>query len=152
MTELERRRPPSALYVRRPAEITKRDALFDGETWTAGEYEKHYLKAAAANAQRKGEITILRNPVWHEESRQWRMVVQRTKAPAPAWRKPVIISSIALAILGGIGLALATLVTPAVIGALVLVLVVFVVAVLWSQFQRVGGRRSVDVSVKVRVR
>lgn len=148
--ELDRLRAPGALYVKRPAALVKREAEAT-EILTAGEYERHWLNAAAVNMQRKGEIQILRGAVWHEESKEWRLPIRRLKPPAPAWRKPVICAGVALTVLASIYVALITLVTPAVITALVLIGAAFVAAVLHTQ-RRGPGRRGVDVTVRVRVR
>jgi hypothetical protein len=153
--ELDRPRAPGALYVKRPTEVVRNEKLCT-EILTAGAHERWALRSAAVNMQRRGEVKILHLEVWHEELRQWHLVVRRLKPPAPAWRKPVLIGAGAASLLG---LLVATgwwaLATLAVIPGAVALTTLGVAFLIWTVARTPGRPRrggSVEVDVKVRVR
>lgn len=151
-TDIMRYRPPSALYAKRPASAAP---AYRTELMSAGPNDRWSLVAQANRMQARGEITIIRRPVWSEVTGQWTMVIRRLKPPPPRWRKPAIITAVALTVLSVLTAAawwaLSTLATTP---GLVLLGLVFVLFVSWVASNGPNGSapRIIDVIVRVIVR
>lgn len=161
--EIDRRRPPGALYAKSAATVVKRRPAAparrpERERMTAPYVRRYTLLEEAKRRERAGKVRLLQaQPVWSHERNQWEILVERLVPVAPRWRKPVVVAGSILATLGalfGLGWwALSTL--AAIPGALA----IGAAAVLFFLWVLIGGRRAgargvteVFVSVMVRTR
>lgn len=111
---------------------------------TGGPRERHVLMARAIKLQRRGIIAIEWDaPRWDQQAGQYLLKVRTLRTPPPAWRKPVMVASVVLAVLCALG-ALAWHALTALSGS---ALGVFLLAVAGAFAALVVRGRQRDVTV-----
>lgn len=130
------------MMFKKPAVIVR--AQQPAQYLTGGPRDRYPLMARALADQRRGRIAIeWPEPRWDQQSGQYLLKVRRLKAPAPAWRKPVIGLGAGAAVLTGLSALAWHALTALSAGSLVLlILAVLSVFTVW-----VSRRHRTDVTV-----